>query len=135
MSTKTAIGNSPPLVLLPLEMLSAASICLKVLAHPIRLRIVNILMQGDFSVGEIAQLCGIKQHQACGHLRLMQNCSLLTSERRGQAVYYRIASRQLPALLGCIRQNCEGENNLSRKDEKPPVRAKSGAGRKPKSGK
>jgi ArsR family transcriptional regulator, zinc-responsive transcriptional repressor len=124
MSMKTLTRNFPPLSLLPMEVLGPASHCLKVLAHPVRLRMVNILMQGDFSVGEIARLCDIKQHQACGHLRLMQNCSLLTSERQGRAVYYRIASRQLPALLGCIRQNCGGEEISIIKEVKPPGQSK-----------
>jgi DNA-binding transcriptional ArsR family regulator len=86
--------------------LEKAAACLKVLAHPVRLRIVDILMQADLPVREIADLCEIKQHQACGHLRLMQSCGLLTSERHGQEVHYRIASAQLPALLNCVRDNC-----------------------------
>ena len=99
--------------LLPLTALSAAAACLKTMAHPMRLRMVEILMQGSFTVREIAGLCEIREHQACGHLRLMQSCGLLTSERRGQAVYYRIASPQLPALLDCVRRNC-GEPSASK---------------------
>ncbi len=79
---------------------------LKAMAHPVRLRMVDILMQGDYPVKDIAEMCGVKQHQACEHLRLMQSCRLLSSERRGQSVYYKIASAQLPLLLGCIRQHC-----------------------------
>lgn len=92
--------------LLSPEILNKAAACLKVMAHPARLRMVDILMQGEFSVGEIAELCDLKHSQACEHLRLMQSCGLLTSDRRGQTVYYKIASPQLPALLQCIRQNC-----------------------------
>lgn len=92
--------------MLPTEALESAAACLKVLAHPVRLRIVDILMQGDFSVGEISEMCEVRHNQACEHLRLMQSCGLLTSERHGQMVYYKINSPQLPALLGCIRQHC-----------------------------
>ena len=98
--------NAAALDLLSLETLSTAAACLKTMAHPVRLRMVDILMQGDFTVREIATLCGIREHQACGHLRLMQSCGLLTSERRGQTVHYRIASSQLPSLLDCVRRNC-----------------------------
>jgi DNA-binding transcriptional ArsR family regulator len=96
----------PTLDLLPLQALAKAAACLKTMAHPARLRMVEILTQGDFTVGQIAELCELPQHQACGHLRLMQGCGLLTSERRGQTVHYRIASPQLPALLECVRRNC-----------------------------
>ncbi len=103
-----AIPGTQKVGLLPLSALSAAAACLKTMAHPMRLRMVEILMQGSFTVREIAGLCEIREHQACGHLRLMQGCGLLTSERRGQAVYYRIVSPQLPALLDCVRRNCGG---------------------------
>ncbi len=86
--------------------LGEAAACLKVMAHPARLRMVEILMQGEFQVREIAEMCGIRQHQACEHLRLMQSCGLLTSERRAQSVFYRIVSPRLPSLINCIRQHC-----------------------------
>ena len=92
--------------MLPMDVLAEAASCLKVLAHPVRLRIVDILMQGEFPVREISEMCEVKQHQACEHLRLMQSCGLLRSERHGQMVYYKIAAPQLPALLGCVRQHC-----------------------------
>jgi DNA-binding transcriptional ArsR family regulator len=95
---------------LSMDSLTEAAACLKVMAHPIRLRIVEILMKGDFAVHEIADMCGIQQHQICEHLRLMQNCGLLSSRRDGRAVYYKIESSQLPALMGCIRTHCSIEN-------------------------
>jgi DNA-binding transcriptional ArsR family regulator len=103
MTTTTQIRN---MKLLPMAKLETAAMCLKVLAHPVRLRMVDILMQGDLPVREIAELCEVQQHQACAHLRLMQSCGLLSSERRGQEVHYKIASAQLPALLRCVRENC-----------------------------
>lgn len=104
------ITTLPQLDLLPLEALAGMAECLKVMAHPIRLRMVDILMHGDFTVGEIAELCEIRQNQACEHLRHMQSCGLLTSERRGQRVYYKVASSHLPTLLGCVRSRLAEEH-------------------------
>ena len=92
--------------MVPMDLLSNAAACLKVMAHPVRLRIVDILMQGDYQVREIAEMCEVKQHQACEHMRLMQSCGFLGSERRGQSVFYKISSPQLPALLNCVREHC-----------------------------
>jgi ArsR family transcriptional regulator, zinc-responsive transcriptional repressor len=92
--------------LLSIESLAEAAACLKVMAHPVRLRIVDILMQGSYTVREIAELCETRENQICEHLRLMQNCGFLTSERQGRAVYYKILSSQLPGLLNCVRQHC-----------------------------
>ena len=92
--------------LLTMELLTDAAECLKVLGHPVRLRIVDILMQGEFPVHEIARLCELPPHQACEHLRILKNHGLLSSSRRGRAVYYAIADPRLPRLLNCIRAAC-----------------------------
>jgi ArsR family transcriptional regulator, zinc-responsive transcriptional repressor len=97
------------LELLPAEVLKRSAECLKVMAHPVRLRMVEILSQGEFVVNDIAEICEIPPSQACEHLRLMKGHGFLDSERRGREVYYYIVSPNLPGLLECIRRNC-GEN-------------------------
>ena len=92
--------------LLPLQTLCEATECLRIVAHPVRLRIVEILMQGRFQVHQIAALCDLAPHQTSEHLRLLQGRGLLVAERRGRSVYYRIADARLPALIGCIRNTC-----------------------------
>lgn len=87
------------------DYLNRAANCLKVMAHPVRLRIVEILSQGRFSVGEIANLCALPHNQTCEHLRLMKGHSLLDSEREGRTVYYKIIATQVTGLLSCIKKN------------------------------
>ncbi len=86
--------------------LKKAAECLKVLAHPTRLRIIEILSQGKFSVGEVAEMCAIPHNQTCEHLRLMKGHGFLESHREGRTVYYEIIAPQLTSLLACIRKNC-----------------------------
>lgn len=92
--------------LLPQNMLEDAAECLKVIGHPTRLRIVDILMQGEFPVGEIARLCGVEPNQTSEHMRLLQGRGLLSSRRAGHTVYYKVADPRLPAMLRCIRRCC-----------------------------
>jgi DNA-binding transcriptional ArsR family regulator len=92
--------------LIGMDWLRKASDCLKLMAHPVRLRMAEILMQGEFPVHQVAALCGLPSHQASEHLRLMQGHGFLSSQRRGRAVYYKIASPNLPGLIKCIRGNC-----------------------------
>ena len=106
---RRAIGPEPSL--LPMDLLEGATECLKVMAHPVRLRIVDILMQGKFPVHEIARLCELPTHQTSEHLRLLQGRGLLASQCRGRAVYYRVANPRLPALLACIRSTCHAPND------------------------
>lgn len=93
--------------LLPDEAFEKASECLRVMGHPVRLKMVNVLMQGEFAVHEIAEACGTSPNQTCEHLRLLKGHGLLSSERRGRTVYYQIASPQLPELIECIRKSCD----------------------------
>ena len=86
--------------------LTEAAECLKVMAHPVRLRIADILMQGRVTVGTIAKLCKLPPSQASEHLRLMKACGLLDAAREGRAVYYRITNPSLPGLIRCIRSTC-----------------------------
>ena len=90
----------------PDEVLEEAAECLKVMAHPVRLKMVNILMQGEFAVHEIAELCEASANQTCEHLRLLKGHGLLSSERRGRTVYYKILSPRLPRLIECISAHC-----------------------------
>lgn len=92
--------------LIGMDALQKASDCLRLMAHPVRLRMAEILMQGEFPVHEVATLCDLPSHQASEHLRLMQGHGFLSSQRRGRSVYYAIASPQLPGLVNCIRNNC-----------------------------
>lgn len=88
--------------LMDLESLEQAAACLKVVAHPHRLRMVQMLLRGDYTVGELAEACDIVPHAASTHLRLMQHCGLLQSDRDGRQVYYSVAEPHLADLMKCV---------------------------------
>lgn len=93
-------GATPKLT--SLTALEQAAECLKTLAHPHRLRMVQMLLQGRYSVGELADACEIPSHMASEHLRLMQRCGFLTSVRDGRFIYYEIAEPTLSRIMACI---------------------------------
>ena len=90
--------------LIDLDRLTVAAECLKTLAHPHRLRIVEMLLKDRYTVGELAEKCDIPSNIASGHLRLMQRCGFLAAERDGRKVYYKITDPCLGKFLGCIRE-------------------------------
>jgi DNA-binding transcriptional ArsR family regulator len=90
--------------LIDLDRLTQAAECLKTLAHPHRLRIVEMLLKARYTVGELAEKCDIPSNIASGHLRLMQRCGFLAAERDGRKVYYKITDPCLGKFLGCIRE-------------------------------
>lgn len=87
-----------------LESLGQAAECLRILAHPHRLRMVQMLLQGDFAVSELAAACKLPSPMASEHLRLMQRCGFLTSEKEGRKVYYRVAEPHLKSILKCVQE-------------------------------
>ena len=90
------------LKLTDLEALGQAAECLRTLAHPHRLRMVQMLLQGDYTVGELAQACDLPSAMASEHLRLMQRCGFLVSEKEGRKVFYRVAEPHLKNILKCV---------------------------------
>lgn len=90
------------LKLTDLEALNQAAECLRTLAHPHRLRMVQMLLQGDYTVGELAEACDLPSAMASEHLRLMQRCGFLTSEKDGRKVFYRVAEPHLKQILRCV---------------------------------
>ncbi len=92
----------PDVELTDLAMLEKAAECLKTLAHPHRLRIVQMLSRGRYTVGELADACDIPSHMASEHLRLMQRCGLLACEKEGRRAYYRIHEPHLIEIMRCI---------------------------------
>ena len=97
-----------PPKLTSLENLARAAECLKTLAHPHRLRIVQMLLGGRYTVGELAAACAIPSHMASEHLRLMQRCGFLNVEKEGRCVYYTVAEPHLANIMACIESRFGG---------------------------
>ena len=85
-----------------LKALEQAAECLRTLAHPHRLRIVQMLLQSRYTVGELAEACEIPSHMASEHLRLMQRCGLLDARKESRRVYSTVAEPHLKDILACI---------------------------------
>jgi len=107
MTKQAMISTSPKLT--PLPALEQAAECLRTLAHPHRLRIVQMLLQRRYTVGELADACEIPSHMASEHLRLMQRCGFLTMEKDGRKVYYQVAEKHLANILACIEARFGGQ--------------------------
>ncbi len=95
----------------PAADMEAAAECLRAVAHPARLQMLDALLRGQYAVHEIASLCRLSPSQTCEHLRLLQARRILASRRVGRTVYYRILAPQIPGLLACIKKHCGNPSN------------------------
>ena len=75
---------------------------LKALAHPIRLRIVAILCEGDQHVSALAERLACKQAIVSQQLRILRMRRLVAVVRRGGFSHYRLAEPRLRELVHCV---------------------------------
>jgi ArsR family transcriptional regulator len=89
------------------ELAMHAAEVLKAVAHPLRLQIVEVLEDGELSVGEIVEALGEKQAITSQQLNLMKDKGVLTSRREGAHVYYRVSNPSAIKVLNCVYNHCE----------------------------
>lgn len=76
----------------------------KMLGHPLRLQLVELLdRHGPKSVNELAELCHQPQSVVSLYLNRLKTLGLLSCRRVGNQSFYSLAHPKLPTLLECIR--------------------------------
>jgi len=86
------------------ELLGAMAETLKILAHPHRLRIVEVLdIHGDAAVNELTERLGLPQATVSRHLGQMRRAGLVKACRNGKSAVYGIADPHSLTILNCIR--------------------------------
>ena len=96
------------------ETLKRAAETLKMLAHPQRLRIIEILVrEQEVPVYALVEETGFPQAVVSQHLNQMRRAGLLSSERRGKEMWYTISDPRSLSMLNCICTNCS-ENDFEK---------------------
>ena len=89
---------------------------LKALGQPTRLRILELLFNGERCVCEIFPAIQGEQSNTSKHLSFLRSHGIVISERRGMRVFYRLADRKIAKLLDDA-ENCVKETMRSRFSE------------------
>jgi DNA-binding transcriptional ArsR family regulator len=71
----------------------------KAMAHPLRLRILAILKEGDQNVKSLAERLGVPHSLASLHLRTLRIHGILNASREGATVRYTLARPRLKELI------------------------------------
>jgi DNA-binding transcriptional ArsR family regulator len=89
------------------KMEKAASM-LKVLAHPKRLAIIDLLGKEDkMTVTEIYQYLNLPQAIASQHLITLKDKGVLTSFKVGTKIFYSLSVPALTDVISCLEEACE----------------------------
>ncbi len=79
-----------------------AEALLKQLANANRLMILCQLVEGEKTVGELAESLGLSHSALSQHLTKLRAAGLVESDKRGQMVYCRICSMEAQSLLSML---------------------------------
>ena len=88
--------------LIPEGILEKKAEMLKALAHHNRLQIVNILMNGELSVGDLVKKLGTKQSLTSQQLSILKLRGILKSRRNGNVVYYSLENNGIKNIITSI---------------------------------
>ena len=86
-----------------MQLLEDVASALRVLAHPHRLKIVELLEHEQLTVGELAERLKIAPSACSQHLNLMRAHALLRSARQGRTVHYQVDHPSALSVINCIR--------------------------------
>lgn len=75
---------------------------LKVMGHPVRLRILDMLRRGETCVCHIEQALDRRQAYVSQQLMTLRDASLVDSRKDGLQVYYRLIDDQVVELLDLL---------------------------------
>jgi len=86
--------------------LERAAQVLRMLAHPQRLRLVEILQRdSEVAVHALVSATGLPQAVVSQHLTQMRRIGLLAGRRAGREMLYSICDPRAMSILECIRRN------------------------------
>lgn len=89
------------------ESLKRAAEILRILSHPQRLRIIEILeSRQEVPVHFLTETTGFPQAVVSQHLNQMRRTGLLAAERRGKEMWYSISDPRALSILNCICTHC-----------------------------
>jgi ArsR family transcriptional regulator len=90
-----------PYAATPLHVTKAA--LFRTLGHPARVRILELLRDGEHSVGALQDALGLDSGGTSQHLAALRRIGVVGSRREGTSVFYRAAGPEVFALLDAGR--------------------------------
>jgi DNA-binding transcriptional ArsR family regulator len=93
---------------------------LKALADPSRLRLLGVVLHGEFTVQELTRILAMGQSRVSRHLKILTDAGILSVKRQGTWGYYRLNGKDpffqdlWPALEKQLENLPEGRGDLNR---------------------
>lgn len=76
----------------------------RTLGHPIRVRVIGLLRDGEMTVGQLQAELGIDSSGASQHLAAMRRAGILEARKEGTSVHYSVRDPRIFQLMESARQ-------------------------------
>ena len=87
-----------------IEVLNLQAELCKSLSDSKRLRIIQELREGERSVGELAEILGIKQSNTSQHLAILRKIGIISPRRVGSTVYYQLVNSKIAEACDLVHE-------------------------------
>lgn len=84
--------------------LERAARIIKVLGHPLRLRILEALEDDELNVADLQEATGASQALVSQQLGILRAHGVVEPRRDGPRVFYRVVEPKVSRILDCIRE-------------------------------
>ncbi len=90
---------------LPPRVLKASAGTLRAIAHPARLKIIELLIGAERTVSDLVELLKLPQHTVSRHLRELRAARVVSARRAGRHVHYRLISADAATIVQAVHRN------------------------------
>jgi DNA-binding transcriptional ArsR family regulator len=92
-----------------LHVLARRAEVFKALGHEDRLRILEVLADGEHCVCDLVEAVGSSWSTVSRHLSVLKEAGVVKDEKRGLQIFYRIALPCVPSFMTCLDASRRGE--------------------------
>ena len=78
------------------------------LGDPVRLRVLELLQDGEKAVGELVDALALPQNQVSMHLGCLRWCGYVNTRREGRHVFYSLADARVTQIILLARELLRG---------------------------
>jgi ArsR family transcriptional regulator len=85
-----------------------AAVLLRAIAHPVRLRVLAVLRQGEANVSQLTDRLGVPQAVVSNQLAILRMNGLVEVRRAGGFAWYSLNPSRLCEAVGCLDGRRDG---------------------------
>lgn len=86
------------------EQIETAARALKAMSHPLRLKILCVVGEGEVCVQDIVDAVGTSQSNISQHLAILRDKGVLLTRKDANRVYYRVGDQRTLQLIVMLRE-------------------------------